>query len=142
MATHVGQILKQEFASRRRTGGGSLSSPCIQTEPSSNVVHRTCRPSSTAIRFELHTELSLIFGFMKSGPLQVVHLRENRRKNSHTRSLLGCASVRALRRFLQEPRPRIFELRAPIAALRLVRAPGRMRAVDGPDPERPEQCGE
>src|SRR5215470_13496588 len=60
MSTQVGQILKREFANRRRTGGGRLSSLCIQTEPSSNVVHRTCLPSSTAIRLEPQIGLSLM----------------------------------------------------------------------------------
>src|SRR5215471_20115393 len=59
MPTQVGQILYRASARRRRTGGGSSSSPCIQTEPSSNVMHRTCRPSSTVIFREPHTGLSL-----------------------------------------------------------------------------------
>jgi hypothetical protein len=50
---------------RRRTSSGSSSSPCIQTEPSSNVRHRTCRPSSTAIRFEPHSGSSLMGGTLR-----------------------------------------------------------------------------
>src|SRR5262249_58923497 len=57
-------------------------------------------------------------------------------------ALTGCASVRGRRRFLQQPCPRILELCAPVAAPRLVRAPGRMQAMNGPDPEGPEQRGE
>src|SRR6516225_10549579 len=53
-------MLKREFANRRRTGGGRLSSLCIQTEPSSNVVHRTCLPSSTAILLEPQIGLILM----------------------------------------------------------------------------------
>src|SRR5262249_41096966 len=62
MSTQVGQMLKREFANRRRTGGGRLSSLCPQMEPSSNVVHRTCLPSSAAIRLELQIGLSLMDG--------------------------------------------------------------------------------
>src|SRR6516225_1207978 len=132
-------MLKREFANRRRTGGGRLSSLCIQTEPSSNVVHRTCLPSSTAMRLEPQIGLSL----MNDTPAR----KENRH---HTRTLslaaltasTECASVRVWRRFLQQPRPCILELRASVAAPRLVRAPGWMQAMDGPDLEGPKQRGE
>src|SRR5262245_11715563 len=60
MSTQVGQMLKREFGNRRRTGGGSSSRPWIHTEPSSNVVQRTCLPSSAAMRFELQIGLSLM----------------------------------------------------------------------------------
>src|SRR5262249_16914861 len=54
----------------------------------------------------------------------------------------GRASERVSRRFLQEPCPRVFKLRAPITTPVIVRTPGWVQVVDGPDPERPEHCGE